>query len=344
MNKEELTKDFFQETAEPSKRNVGIGNVGSLGLHLVHLMVVGYCAYSAIALSDHFSAHNSVDKFWRIAGFLSAGVVIMGIYLMYMGKKLNDRDQKIVACFVYLLCLAIDGMAVLIHRQIVANGAISSSLQWYLMWIQPFAPIIVGVGAGIVHVMDGQSRDEQQVAEEKRGLTRDLTLAKHRGYIANERAELEHQKMLRNAQLNAQAFVAGTHFKLLNESWVVGALRENAQRDLPALLRAVGIDLVSNLTVTPAAPSELLLPTDSPTQKPRRRLVSRGWRKRQSEIESSVVEPTKEVVAVESKTSLPSAVEEAMTRIPEGSDPDFLESVLREYNKRQNASPNSTQG
>ena len=343
MNKEELTKDFFQETTEPSKRNVGIGNVGSLGLHLVHLMVVGYCAYSAIALSDHFSDHNSVDKFWRIAGFLSAGVVIMGIYLMYMGKKLNDRDQKIVACCIYLLCLVIDGMAVLIHRQIVANGAISSSLQWYLMWIQPFAPILVGVGAGIVHVMDGQSRDEQQVAEEKRGLTRDLTLAKHRGYIANERAELEHQKMLRNAQLNAQAFVAGTHFKLLNESWVVGALRENAQRDLPALLRAVGIDLVSNLTVTPT-PSELLLPTDSPTQKPRRHLVSRGWGKRPPKHVQEVVEPMKEVVAVESNTSLPSAVEEVMKRIPEGSDPDFLESVLREYNKRQNASPNSTQG
>ena len=43
--------------------------------------------------------------------------------------------------------------------------------------------------------------------------------------------------------------------------------RENIQCDLPSLLWAVEIDLVSNLTATPTAPSELLLPI-TPQQKP----------------------------------------------------------------------------
>lgn len=240
-----LIQDFFADEAPAAqtKTNRIVGGIGLWILHLIKGALLCYTAYHGIHAASLYATDN-ISLAFQVLGFIVVDLTMLGIYVAYLNKSLAGKSEQLAAAIVYTICLAIAGAAVVIDSQIAIAG-VESLTGWsrsYFNFVLPFAPLVAGVGAAVIHVVDEDNRAEQHQHQRHRENERQLADAQHSAQIQSALAELQKQKAVKNMQLGSQLYVAQQLNELVKQPAMLRVLHQQAARDLPALLQAVGIE------------------------------------------------------------------------------------------------------
>lgn len=258
--------DFFAEEAPAARTRLNevAGGIGLWLLHLIKISLLGYTSYHAIHAALLF-ASEPLARVFQIFGFIAVDLTLLGLYIAYLNKMIAGAAQKIAAGIVYAICFAIAGAAVVIDSQIAVNGveSLAGSAALYFNWVLPVVPLLAGLGAAVVHVLDEDNRAEQVQQATHRRHARELHNLKFMAQVRREQTELDVQKTVANLQLASRLHVAKTLHDIVQQPTVLRQLQSQAQRDLPALLSAAGIDVGPFTLEAQATPEPITLPSSS---------------------------------------------------------------------------------
>ena len=236
-------RDFFQELEEEqSTQFAGLGRSGALiGKWLGFIAVVivlAYTGYHGINATVVYRAGHLAGTVTGIIGIVVTEVVLFSLILKWHNRAITGTYQMIAALVTFAIGVTLAALATVTDSQINAGMALSQELQIYLLWILPASPIIMGLLNHVVDELAPEQLRSRKEAEETRKLQETLFTA----HIARKRAELDAQKEIANATLNARASAAKQIASYYSSDEIQAAIRSSALASVPALLRAAGVD------------------------------------------------------------------------------------------------------
>jgi hypothetical protein len=223
-----------------------IGNAGHFLLHIVEALFLIYSAYHGIHATTTYRAAAGLGNLAGILGIVAIEVTMLAIYLAWVNHKLSGSKQQIAAFATYAVGFIFACLGIIGDSQLQAGIPVSSWISIYLTTILPAAPAIMAVG-GFLIVMTGpeatrrrsEAEDEQDILEDEHNLRMDL-----------RRAEAQAAAQLKAIELDTKLALASQMKQYVSSPAAQSAIIATAERDAPALLRAIGI----YITDEPPAP------------------------------------------------------------------------------------------
>lgn len=234
-------ESFLGEKEEGTRSSMSttIGKVGTWFLHVVKFMFVVYGASHGISASLAYAGNHWWAQVAQIVGIIVTGLVLFGLYLMYMNGKIQGASQTIAAAGVYLIGFIFECMAIVTDSQMNSGAVLTPFLRTYLLWVLPIAPAIMGVGSAIVHALEPEQARARKQAEARLKLDEE----RFQALIDKERADLNEARAIRGMQNASRVAVIKQLGQIYSGPAVQQALANTAVSNMPALLRAAGIQI-----------------------------------------------------------------------------------------------------
>lgn len=261
MNTNQLTQLLNKKSAGAGPV---MGRTGHFLLHVVEGLFLVYSAYHGISATTTYRAAAGLGNLAGILGIVAIEVTLLAIYLAWVNHKLAGTTQQMAAGITYgvgfiFACLGIVG-----DSQLQAGLAPAPWLSFYLTTVLPAAPAIMAVG-GFVIVMTGPESGRRRAEAETE---QDILQGEYDLGMQLRIAEAEARAQLKAIELDTKLALAAQMRQYVSGPEAQRAIMETAERDTPALLRAIGIfvdDQRSSAQAdTPAAYSVARPTTPSP--------------------------------------------------------------------------------
>lgn len=238
----EQTDFFTQYDEETTTRFGGLGNTGRaigkwLGFATI-FTVLAFTAYHGINATWQYQAHSLAGRLTGTVGIISVELIIFSLILKWHNRGITGAKQRVAAGVTFAAGLVLIFLAVITDSQLNAGLALTTELAFYLQWVLPVSPVVMAVLNHIVDELDPAQLWSQQQAEEQRQLDE----IRFKAAIAGQRAELAARKAIVNANLNARVSAAKQIAAYYQSDSVQDAIRRSALGNVPALLRAIGVD------------------------------------------------------------------------------------------------------
>jgi hypothetical protein len=235
--------DYFQKQEdEATTRFGGLGDVGrNVGKWLGFAAIVSTLAFSGyhgINATMQYRADNIIGMITGIVGIITVEIIIFSLILRWHNRGITGDLQRVAAIITMVIGFILIFLAVVTDSQLNAGMALTPELHFYLIWLLPAAPLILGACNHIVDELAPDQRWSQKAAE----AMRELHEMRFQAHIAEQKAELQAQKAIINANLNARASAANQIAAHYQSDDVQSAIRQSALGNVPALLRAIGVD------------------------------------------------------------------------------------------------------
>lgn len=238
------TNDFSldQFTDEDDRRSDAARIMGRAGLALLHLVKVTFVLYSgahAINVSMAYAGDGALTTAAQVVGIVATELVLAGLYLAWINGRITGAAQTITAGAVYLIGFVMASAAIVGDSQLNGGMALTPWLAFYLRWLLPAAPAIMGLGALLVHSLAPDHIQQRERAERER----EIEAVRHAAAMALERAKVEEMRTLHAMRLQSRAAVVQSLGDLWRTDEAQAAIRRTAMANLPQLLRAAGVEL-----------------------------------------------------------------------------------------------------
>lgn len=235
--------DYFQEQeGEAATRFGGLGNVGrNVGKWLGFAAIVSTLAFSAyhgINATMQYRAGSVIGMLTGIVGIITVEIIIFSLILRWHNRGIIGSTQRVAAIATMVIGFILIFLAVVTDSRLNAGMALTPELHFYLIWLLPAAPLIMGALNHTVDELAPEQKWSQKAAEE----TLELQEMRFQAHIAAQKAELTAQKAIINANLNARTSAANQIAAHYQSDDVQSAIRQSALGNVPALLRAIGVD------------------------------------------------------------------------------------------------------
>ena len=235
--------DYFQQQEdEATTRFGGLGDVGrNVGKWLGFAAIVttlAFSAYHGINATMQYRAGNIIGMVTGIVGIITVEIIIFSLILRWHNRGITGDRQRVAAIITLALGFILIFLAVVTDSQLNAGMTLTPELSFYLLWPLPAAPLILGA---CNHIVD-ELAPEQQWSQKAAEAIRELHEMRFQVHIAGQKAELVAQKAIINANLNARASAANQIAAHYQSDDVQSAIRQSALGNVPALLRAIGVD------------------------------------------------------------------------------------------------------
>lgn len=243
---------FFkkQDGDEQSATSVYVGKIGAWLLHIVKFLFVVYGASHGISASLAYAGNHWWAQVAQSVGIIVTGLVLFGLYLMFMNGRIQGPAQTIAAAAVYIIGFLFECLAIITDSQMNSGLVLSGFLRGYLLWVLPIAPAVMGVGTVIVHSLEPeQSRARQRLEKE-----RELAEERFKALIDQEIAKLNEARAVHNMQVTSRQAVIRQLGQVYMGPAVQDAIAQTAIANMPALLRAAGIEIESSAALGPGSP------------------------------------------------------------------------------------------
>ena len=233
--------DYFQEKQEagPGKAGRVVGGGGMWLLHIAKVAFLVYSGYHGINATASYRGAGELAMIAGIVGIVVTEIVLFSLYLAWHNQKITGAAQSITAGVVYGVGFVIACLAIVVDSQLNAGMALSPWLADYLHWVLPVAPAFMALGALLVHELSPDQLRGRKQATEQNSFAEDQFLA----YMAGLRAEMDAAKMIKNMQLNTRMATAKQIAQAYSGEDVQRAIAATARQNVPALLRAIGINV-----------------------------------------------------------------------------------------------------
>lgn len=246
--------EFFteDESQEQSTMSRTVGGIGSWLLHIVKVLFLLYAMSHGINASLAYAGNHWWAQIAQIVGIVVTGIVLFGLYLLFMNRKIQGPKQMIAAAIVYMIGFTLECLAIVADSQLNAVQTLSPWLKSYLLWVLPIAPAIMGLGAVIVHALEPEQGRARQQAEQKRKLEDE----RFNALLDQERATLHEARAIRAMQGASRQAVIKQLANVYASDHVQRAITQTALANMPALLRAAGIQFANTLSLPAEAGDE----------------------------------------------------------------------------------------
>jgi hypothetical protein len=234
-------QDYFTEPqdAGPGRSGRVVGEAGSWLLHAAKVAFLIYSGYHGINATMSYHGTSELAMTAGIVGIVVTEIVLLGLYLAWHNQKITGAAQSITAGVVYLIGFVIACLAIVVDSQINAGMELASWLDSYLRWMLPVAPAVMALGAVLVHVLaPKQLRGRKEAAAIDR-----FDEDQFNAHMATRRAEMDTAKMIKNMQLNTRMATAKQIAQAYSGDDVQRAIASTAKQNIPALLRAIGVNV-----------------------------------------------------------------------------------------------------
>ena len=239
--------EFFTgaEGQEQSTMSRTVGGIGSWLLHIVKALFLLYAMSHGINASLAYAGNHWWAQVAQIVGIVVTGIVLFGLYLLFMNRKIQGPRQMIAAAAVYVIGFTLECLAIVADSQLNAGQGLSPWLRSYLLWVLPVAPAVMGLGAVIVHALEPEQGRAREQAEQKRQLEDERFSA----LLDQERAKLNEARAIRAMQGSSRQAVIKQLAEVYASEQVQQAITQTALANMPALLRAAGIQFDRGLSL-----------------------------------------------------------------------------------------------
>lgn len=236
-----------------------IGEGGKLFLHLVKALFFIYSAYHGIHATTTYRAASGLGNLAGILGIIAIEVTLAGIYLAWTNHKITGGLQSVASGITYAVGFIFACLGIVGDSQLQAGIAMTPWVHFYLTTILPAAPAVMALGAFLIVMASPESRrrrneaeDEQEIIEDEHDLTMQL-----------RRAEAQAAAQLKAIELDTKLALAAQIRQYVSSPAAQAAIVSTAERDAPAMLRALGI-YIPDATAPTASKSETHHPTSAP--------------------------------------------------------------------------------
>lgn len=223
----------------PHARTAGnvFGEGGKLFLHLVKALFFIYSAYHGIHATTTYRAASGLGNLAGILGIIAIEVTLAGIYLAWVNHKITGGLQSVAAGVTYAVGFTFACLGIVGDSQLQAGLEMAPWVRLYLTTILPAAPAVMALGAFLIVMASPESRrrrneaeDEQEIIEDEHDLTMQL-----------RRAEAQAAAQLKAIELDTKLALAAQIRQYVSSPAAQAAIVSTAERDAPAMLRALGI-------------------------------------------------------------------------------------------------------
>ena len=222
-----------------TRRSTGhtVGSAGHFLLHIVEALFLIYSAYHGIHASATYRAANGLGNLAGILGIVAIEVTLLAIYLAWVNHKLSGARQQLAAGITYAVGFVFACLGIIGDSQLQAGLPPPPWISFYLTTVLPAAPAIMAIG-GFLIVMTGpestrrraEAEDEQDILEDEHALRLQL-----------RRAEAQAAAQLKALELDTKLALASQMKQYVSSPAAQATIVATAERDAPALLRAIGI-------------------------------------------------------------------------------------------------------
>jgi hypothetical protein len=235
--------DFFQQyDEEKSHQFGGLGNVGRaagkwLGFAAI-VTILAFSGYHGVNATLQYRAGSVAGILTGIVGIITVEVILFSLILRWHNRGVTGHYQRVAAGVTFAIGFVLIFLAVLTDSRLNAGLELTPELAFYLLWVLPASPLIMGA---LNHIVD-ELAPEQLWSREQAEESRKLEEVRFRAHIAAQQAELAARKVIANANLNARISAARQVAAYYQSEPVQAAIRQSALASVPALLRATGVD------------------------------------------------------------------------------------------------------
>lgn len=233
--------DFFQEPEEIGTGRTGkvVGGIGGWLLHLAKVAFLIYSGYHGINATMAYHGTSELAMAAGIVGITVTELVLFSIYLQWHNQRITGTAQSITAGITYAVGFTIACVAIVVDSQLNAGMILAPWLASYLQWVLPVAPAFMALGAVLVHELSPEQLRGRKEATEKTNFAESQFMA----HMATLRAEADAAKMVKAMQLNTRMATAKQIAQAYSGEDVQRAIATTAKQNLPALLRAIGVNV-----------------------------------------------------------------------------------------------------
>lgn len=232
-------KRFFGED-QSGERSPSSNVVGSIGLWLLHLVMLTFAIYSGahgINASLGFAGSSGFAKAAQVIGIITIEVVLIGIYLSFLNGRITGASQSIAAGITFALGFALALTGIVADSQVNSGLIVSREIRFYLTWILPIAPGFMSLGALLIHVLSPHTLQYRKQDQQKRELE-ELSFS---ASLAIERARAEEEISKKGLQLLSRKAVFRELETIYQSAEFREAIKRTAIDRAPELFSEAGI-------------------------------------------------------------------------------------------------------
>lgn len=223
-----------------------VGRAGHMTLHIVAVLFLIYSAYHGIHATTTYRAATGLGNIAGIVGIIAIEATMLAIYLAWVNHKINGAAQQVAAGVTYAVGFIFACLGIIGDSQMQAGVPLTPWIATYLTTILPAAPAVMSVGAFITVMLGPEATRQRNAAEDEQ----DILEEEHELALQLRRAEATAAAQLRALELDTKLALAAQMKQYVSSPAAQAAIIATAERDAPAMLRALGIHM-------PGSPNEL---------------------------------------------------------------------------------------
>jgi len=227
------------QSDQNKRRNSGafVGGAGHWLLHLVEILFLVYSAYHGINATTTYRAAAGLGNLAGILGIVAIEVTLLAIYLAWVNHKLSGVPQQIAAGVTYAIGFIFACLGIIGDSQLQAGIPPAPWLSVYLMIVLPAAPAIMALGGFLIVMIGPESMRRRNEAEDEQ----DILENEHDIRMKLRFAQAQADAQLKALELDTKLALAAQMKQYAASPDAQRAIVATAERDGPALLRAIGI-------------------------------------------------------------------------------------------------------
>ena len=227
---------------------------GGIGVWLLHLCKVTFLVYSAthtVNASLSYAGSTTPAKVAQVVGIVVTEMVLLGIYLAYVNRKLSGSGQLIAAGITYLIGFALACLGIVADSQLNGEQALTPFLVQYLKVGLPISPAVMSLGAIIVHILSPQQlRAAEQVRQ-----SAELEKERFKAELAQQRLTMQEENARKALQVMSKQALLRELANVFESPDFSEAVKRTAVEKAPSLFAEAGIIIQRPLSL-PAGSAE----------------------------------------------------------------------------------------
>lgn len=234
-----MQNPFSSININAKRRDAGgfVGGAGHWLLHVVEILFLIYSAYHGISATTTYRAAAGLGNLAGILGIVAIEVTLLAIYLAWVNHKLSGVPQQIAAGVTYAIGFLFACLGIIGDSQLQAGIPPAPWLSIYLTVILPASPAIMALGGFLIVMLGPESMRRRSAAEDEQ----DILEEEHTISVNLRRADANAQAQLKGLELATKLALAAQMQQYASSPAAQRAIVQTAERDGPALLRALGI-------------------------------------------------------------------------------------------------------
>ena len=234
-----LLQIFEEDENEQSGLSKAAGGVGVWLLHLCKLTFLVYSATHTVNASLSYAGSTVPAKTAQVVGIIVTEMVLLGIYLAYVNRKLSGSGQLIAAGLTYLLGFMLACLGIVADSQLNGGQPLTPFLVQYLKVGLPISPAVMSLGAIIVHVLSPQQLRATEFVRQSAELDKERFKAE----LAQERLTMQEDNARKALQVLSKQALLRELANVFESPEFADAVKRTAIDKAPSLFAEAGITI-----------------------------------------------------------------------------------------------------